>query len=226
LIHPFDDPLVIAGQGTIGMEILRQCSGKQLTAIFCCVGGGGLLAGVLAYVKQVRPDVKVFGVEAMDAPAMRDSLAAGHRVKLDQVGLFADGAAVSQVGKETFRIVNDLVDGMITVSNDEICAAIKSAFNDTRSVLEPAGALAIAGMKKYVQETNETDNTYVAIASGANMDFDRLRFVSERADDSETLLSVVIPEQPGAFRQLYDEIYPRNVTELSYRITAAARPRA
>lgn len=222
LIHPFDDPLVIAGQGTIGMEILRQMSGKELDAIFCCVGGGGLLAGVLAYVKKVRPEVKVYGVEAEDAAGMTESVKAGHIVVLDQVGLFADGAAVRKVGTETFRVVNELVDGMITVTNDEICAAIKDGFNDTRSVLEPAGALAIAGLKKFMETTGETDNTYVAIASGANMDFDRLRFVSERADSSETLLSVRLPERPGSFRLLYESIYPRNVTELSYRITASA----
>jgi threonine dehydratase len=222
LIHPFDDPLVIAGQGTIGMEILRQMSGKELDAIFCCVGGGGLLAGVLAYVKQIRPEVKIYGVEAADAAGMTESVNAGQVVELEQVGLFADGAAVRVVGTETFRVINELVDGMITVTNDEICAAIKDGFNDTRSVLEPAGALAIAGLKKFMANTGETDNTYVAIASGANMDFDRLRFVSERADSSETLLSVRLPERPGQFRLLYESIYPRNVTELAYRITASA----
>eukprot|EP01043_Picozoa_sp_COSAG02_P059505 COSAG02_NODE_7600_length_2940_cov_9.106301_2_plen_524_part_00 len=222
LIHPFDDPLVIAGQGTIGMEILRQMSGKELDAIFCCVGGGGLLAGVLAYVKQVRPEIKIYGVEAEDAAGMTESVKAGKLIELDHVGLFADGAAVRKVGTETFRVVNELVDGMITVTNDEICAAIKDGFNDTRSVLEPAGALAIAGLKKFMATTGETDNTYVAIASGANMDFDRLRFVSERADSSETLLSVRLPERPGSFRLLYEAIYPRNVTELAYRITASA----
>ena len=217
LIHPFDDPLVIAGQGTIGMEILKGMTGKPLHAIFVCCGGGGMLAGIAAYVKRVRPGVLVIGVEAEDAAGMTVSLEKGKLTSLDTVGIFADGAAVKTVGAETFRICNELVDDMVTVSTDEICAAIKDGFMDTRCVLEPAGALAIAGMKKYAQLTNLRDQTFVATASGANMDFDRLRFVSERADLSETLLSAVIPERPGSFRALMTTIEPRNVTEFSYR---------
>lgn len=217
LIHPFDDPLVIAGQGTIGMEILKQCTGKPLHAIFVCCGGGGMLAGVAAYVKRVRPGVLVIGVEAEDAAGMTASLRAGQLQELEHVGLFADGAAVKRVGEETFRICNHLVDEMLTVSTDEICAAIKDGFMDTRSILEPAGALAIAGVKQWAAAANTRDQTYVAITSGANMNFDSLRFVSERADASETLLSVVIPERPGAFRQLIGRLEPRNVTEFSYR---------
>jgi len=219
LIHPFDDPLVIAGQGTIGMEVLKQTTGRPLDAIFVCCGGGGMLAGIAAYVKRVRPDVKVIGVEAEDAAAMTVSLERGERVRLETVGSFADGAAVRLVGTETFRLCDELVDGMITVSNDEICAAIKDGFNDTRCVLEPAGALALAGLKRYVATTGAEGQTLCAIASGANMDFDRLRFVSERADASETLLSVLIPERPGAFKEMYAHISPRNVTEFSYRMS-------
>ena len=221
LIHPFDDPLVIAGQGTIAMEILKQQNGKALDAIFVCCGGGGMLAGVAAYVKRVRPEVMVIGVEATDAAGMTASLRAGRHVSLDKVGLFADGAAVKTVGRETFRICHELVDDMVTVSTDEICAAIKDGFAETRCVLEPAGALAIAGMKKWVAATGARDLTLVGTASGANMDFDRLRFVSERADSSETMLSVLIPERPGAFRALISHLEPRNVTEFSYRAAGA-----
>jgi len=217
MIHPFDDPLVIAGQGTIGMEILKECVSKKLDAIFVCCGGGGMLAGIAAYVKRVRPEVKVFGVEAADAAGMTASLREGRQVTLDSVGLFADGAAVKTIGSETFRICNKLVDGMVTVSTDQICNAIKMSYNDARVVLEPAGALAVAGMKKYINEHAITGQTFVAITSGANMDFDRLRFVSERADESERILAVSIPELPGSFRQLYSLIWPRNVTEFSYR---------
>ena len=177
----------------------------------------GLLSGIAAYVKALRPDVKVIGVEAADAAGMTESLKSGHVVTLSHVGLFADGAAVRTVGTETFKICNELVDQMITVSTDEICAAIKMGFNDTRSVLEPAGALGIAGMVKYAKLHSIKGQTFVAISSGANMDFDRLRFVSERADGSETLMSVSIPERPGAFSELYSYIQPRNVTEFSYR---------
>ena len=217
LIHPFDDPLVIAGQGTIGLEVLKQMNGKPLDAIFVCCGGGGMLAGIAAYVKRVRPQVMIIGVEAADGAGMTASLKAGVRTSLETVGTFADGAAVQTIGAETFRICNELVDDMVTVSNDEICAAIKDGFMDTRSILEPAGALAIAGTKKWVAQSNVKDNTYVALASGANMDFDRLRFVSERADLSETLVSVEIPERPGAFRAMMNIVEPRNVTEFSYR---------
>jgi len=217
LIHPFDDPHVIAGQGTIGMEILKQMTGKPLHAIFVCCGGGGMIAGIAAYVKRVRPSVLVIGVESEDAAGMTVSLEKGQLTSLDSVGIFADGAAVRTVGTETFRICNELVDDMVTVSTDEICAAIKDGFMDTRCVLEPAGALAIAGMKKYAAMTNLRDQTFVATASGANMDFDRLRFVSERADLSETLLSATIPERAGSFRALMTTIEPRNITEFSYR---------
>jgi threonine dehydratase len=217
LVHPFDDPDVIAGQGTVGMEILKVMNGKPLDAIFACVGGGGLLSGIAAYVKAVRPDVKVIGVEADDAAGMTESLRAGTIVTLPHVGLFADGAAVKTVGKETFSICKQLVDEMITVETDEICAAIKTGFNETRCVLEPAGALAIAGMLKYIRENDVEGGTFVAISSGANMDFDRLRFVSERADSAETLIAVTIPERPGSFRELHAILHPRNITEFSYR---------
>lgn len=221
MLHPFDDPAVIAGQGTIAMEILKQTTSRNLDIIFVCCGGGGMLAGIAAYVKRVRPTVKVIGVEAEDAAGMTASLKAGQVVTLAKVGLFADGAAVRTVGTETFRLCNMHVDDMVTVSTDEICAAIKSGFNDTRCVLEPAGALGIAGARKYLLQNGLKGNTVVAITSGANMDFDRLRFVSERADSSETLLAVRIPERPGAFRELYSLIMPRNVTEFSYRWSTA-----
>jgi len=217
MVHPFNDPLVIAGQGTIGAEILRDCVSRRLDYIFVCCGGGGMLAGIAAYVKQVRPSVKVIGVEAADAAGMTASLKEGKVVTLDHVGLFADGAAVKTIGDETFRICEQLVDEMITVNTDQICDAIKQSYNDARVVLEPAGALGIAGMKKYVEKHGIKGETMVAITSGANMDFDRLRFVSERADASERLLAITIPERPGSFRQLYDIIWPRNVTEFSYR---------
>jgi len=216
-VHPFDDPYVIAGQGTIGMEILKECVSRSLDVIFVCCGGGGMLAGIAAYVKRVRPTVKVIGVEAEDAAGMTASIREGRRVTLDKVGLFADGAAVKTVGEETFRVCNALVDEMITVDTDEICNAIKLSYNDARVVLEPAGALAVAGLKKYVTEHGITGQTMVAITSGANMDFDRLRFVSERADGSERTLACTIPESPGTFRALYSLIWPRNVTEFSYR---------
>jgi threonine dehydratase len=217
MIHPFDDPYVIAGQGTIGLEILKACVSRPLDVIFVCCGGGGMLAGIAAYVKRVRPSVKVIGVEAADAAGMTTSLREGKQVTLDSVGLFADGAAVKTIGKETFRVCNRLVDDMVTVDTDQICNAIKLSYNDARVVLEPAGALAVAGMKKYVEENEITGQTLVAITSGANMDFDRLRFVSERADGSEKTLAVTIPESPGSFRALYSLIWPRNVTEFSYR---------
>jgi len=217
MIHPFDDPHVIAGQGTIGLEILKSCVSRPLDVIFVCCGGGGMLAGIAAYVKRVRPSVKVIGVEAVDAAGMTASLKAGEVVTLDHVGLFADGAAVKTVGEETFRVCNKLVDEMITVDTDQICDAIKLSYNDARVVLEPAGALGVAGMKKYVAENEVEGQTLVAITSGANMDFNRLRFVSERADGSEKTLVVDIPETPGSFRTLYSLIWPRNVTEFSYR---------
>lgn len=221
-IPPFDDPYVIAGQGTIGMELLRQTNIQKLEAIFCCVGGGGLLAGVGVYVKRIAPHVKIIGVETYDADAMTQSLAKGERVVLKDVGLFADGAAVKQVGEETFRICQEVVDEMIHVSTDEICAAIKDMFEDTRSIVEPAGALAVAGLKKWVAAHPSSDSrrSVVAVTSGANMNFDRLRFVAERADvgaGKEVLLSAQIPERPGSFAKLINAIMPHAVTEFSYR---------
>ncbi|HEY7987000.1 MAG TPA: threonine ammonia-lyase, biosynthetic [Methylophilaceae bacterium] len=218
-VHPFDDEMVIAGQGTIGMEILRQYS-EPIHAIFCCVGGGGLISGIAAYVKQLHPEIKIIGVEANDADAMAQSLAIGKRVKLEQVGLFADGAAVKQVGKETFRLCQQYVDEMVVVDNDAICAAIKDVFEDTRTVLEPAGALAVAGMKEYVARHKLNDKTLVAVASGANMNFDRLRFVAERAEigeKREAVLAVTIPETPGSFKKFCTLLGKRSITEFNYR---------
>jgi len=218
-VHPFDDPDVIAGQGTIGMELLRQHP-EPLDAVFCCVGGGGLIAGVAAYLKALRPDIKVIGVEAEEADAMAQSLAAGRRIVLDQVGLFADGAAVKQVGEETFRLCQRYVDEIIVVSNDEICAAIKDVFEETRAVLEPAGALAVAGLKAWVRQHRVRDRTLIAVASGANINFDRLRFVAERAElgeEREAVLAVTIPERPGSFRAFIQLLGPRNITEFNYR---------
>jgi threonine dehydratase len=218
-VHPYDDPDVIAGQGTVGMEILREHSGP-IHAIFVAVGGGGLISGVAAYVKRLRPEVKIIGVEPIDADAMARSLAAGHRVKLAQVGLFADGVAVKQVGEETFRLCRELVDEMILVDNDDICAAIKDVFEDTRAILEPAGALAVAGAKAWVERRRVRGRTLVAVACGANMNFDRLRFVAERAElgeRREAILAVTIPERPGSFRRFCALIGSRNVTEFNYR---------
>ncbi|KAI9879719.1 MAG: threonine deaminase [Pleopsidium flavum] len=221
-IPPFDDPYVIAGQGTIGMEILRQTNLQELEAIFCCVGGGGLIGGIGVYIKRIAPHVKIIGVEAYDANAMVQSLKQGERVVLKDVGLFADGAAVKTVGEETFRLCSEVVDEIIEVTTDEICAAIKDVFEDTRSIVEPAGALAVAGLKKYVTRNPSPDQkrALVAIASGANMNFDRLRFVAERAalgERKEALLSVTIPERPGAFAGLIKAVLPQAVTEFSYR---------
>ncbi|RAO67030.1 uncharacterized protein BHQ10_003042 [Talaromyces amestolkiae] len=221
-IPPFDDPYVIAGQGTVGMEIVRQAKLHNLEAVFCCIGGGGLIAGVGAYIKRIAPHVKIIGVETYDANAMVQSLKKGERVMLKEVGLFADGAAVKLVGEETFRICQDVVDDIIQVTTDEICAAIKDVFEDTRSILEPAGALALAGLKKYVA-TNPDPNPQrelVAVTSGANMDFDRLRFVAERAalgEKKEVLLSVTIPEKPGAYATLIDIVTPHSITAFNYR---------
>ncbi|MFT3734908.1 MAG: threonine ammonia-lyase, biosynthetic [Rhodocyclaceae bacterium] len=217
-VHPFDDPDVIAGQGTIGMEILRQHP-RKLDAVFCAVGGGGLLAGVAAYIKRLRPDTLLIGVEADDADAMAQSLAAGQRVALTQVGLFADGAAVKLVGEESFRLCQKYVDAVIRVDNDAICAAIKDVFEDTRSILEPAGALALAGAKLWLAQQDQP-RSVVAVASGANMNFDRLRFVAERAElgeQREAVLAVTIPEQPGSFKAFCAQLGGRNVTEFNYR---------
>ncbi len=226
-VHPFDDPEVIAGQGTIAMEILRQHSRHNgpIHAIFCCVGGGGLIAGVAAYIKRLRPEIRIIGVEAKDADAMTQSLAKGHRVRLEQVGLFADGAAVKFVGEETFRLCKEYVDEMILVDTDAICAAIKDVFEDTRSILEPAGALAVAGAKEYVRQHKLKDKNLVAIASGANMNFDRLRFVAERAEfgeQREAVFAVTLPEKPGAYKKFLGLIGKRNVTEFNYRYHTAS----
>ena len=218
-VHPFDDPDVIAGQGTVGMEILRQCT-DEIDAIFVPVGGGGLIAGIAAYVKAVRPEVKVVGVEPEDAASMTRSLERKRRITLDQVGIFADGVAVPQVGKETFRLARKLVDDMVTASVDEICAAVKDVFDDTRVIAEPAGALAIAGMKNYAAAKGWEGKTLVAVNSGANVNFDRLRHISERAEigeNRETLFAVTIPERPGSFRRFCDILGKRSVTEFNYR---------
>ncbi len=218
-VHPYDDPEVIAGQGTIGMEILRQHTGP-LHAVFVAVGGGGLISGVAAYIKRLRPEVRIIGVEPIEADAMDRSLKAGKRVVLDQVGIFADGVAVKQVGKETFRLCQTLVDEMILVDNDAICAAIKDVYEDTRSILEPAGALAIAGLKAYVAREKIRDKHLVAIACGANMNFDRLRHIAERAElgeQREVVLAVTIPEQPGSFKAFCSLLGARNITEFNYR---------
>ncbi|MFN5205084.1 MAG: threonine ammonia-lyase, biosynthetic, partial [Pseudanabaena sp.] len=219
-IHPFDDPDVIAGQGTIGMEILRQCQ-KPIHAVFVAIGGGGLISGVAAYIKRLRPEIKIIGVEPKDSDAMSRSLAAGHRVRLDQVGLFADGVAVREVGQETFRLCQQYVDEILLVDTDNTCAAIKDVFEDTRSILEPAGALAIAGAKSYVEREGLEGQTLVAIACGANMNFDRLRFVAERAElgeHREAIFAVTIPEQAGSLRKFCGLLGKRNLTEFSYRI--------
>ena len=218
-IHPYDDPLTIAGQGTIGLEILDQHAGA-IHAIFVPVGGGGLLAGVAAAVKSLRPAVKVIGVEPDDAPCMYEALRRGRRIKLKQVGIFADGVAVRQAGKENFRIAREHVDDVITVTTDEICAATKDIFDDCRSVVEPAGALAIAGIKKYVTTEGIQGQSLVAINSGSNINFDRLRHISERAEigeQREALLAVTIPEEPGSFRRFCQVVGRRGITEFNYR---------
>lgn len=222
-VHPYDDPDVIAGQGTIGMEILRQHS-KPLHAIFVPVGGGGLIAGIAAYVKRLRPQTRMIGVEPTEADAMYRSLRAGRRLPLQQVGLFADGVAVKHVGEETFRLCQSLVDEIVLVNADAICAAIKDVFEDTRSILEPAGALSIAGAKAYVAREKLRGETLVAIASGANMNFDRLRHVSERAElgeEREAILAVTIPERPGSFKTFCALLGPCNITEFNYRYADA-----
>src|SRR6266568_2647218 len=216
----YDEAYVIAGQGTIGMEILRQAT-QPLDAVFVAVGGGGLIAGIASYIKRLRPSVKVIGVEPVDADAMARSLKAGRRVVLDHVGLFADGVAVKQVGEITFRLCRELLDGMIRVDTDQICAAIKDVFEDTRTILEPAGALAIAGAKAYVERTGVRGKRLVAVASGANTNFDRLRFVAERAEvgeHREAILAVTIPERPGSFKKFCATLGARNITEFNYRI--------
>src|SRR5262245_61883990 len=220
-IHPFDDPLVIAGQGTVAVEMLRQCA-HDLTAIFVPVGGGGLIAGIAAYVRALTPEARVVGVEPVDADAMAQSLEAGERVRLAHVGMFADGVAVQQVGVHTFPIVQQTVSEIVRVDNDEICAAIKDVFDDTRTIMEPAGALAVAGLKSYVARGRVKGERLAAVLSGANMNFDRLRFVAERAElgeGREALLAVTIPERPGAFREFCAALGPCVVTEFNYRLS-------
>ena len=223
-IHPYDDPDVIAGQGTIGMEILRQYQG-DIDAIFVAVGGGGLISGIAAYVKAVRPKIKIIAVEPSDQAAMTKSLKAGKRITLPTVGLFAEATAVKQVGAETFRLCQRYVDDTVLVSNDEICAAIKDVYTDCRAILEPGGAAAIAGLKKYAEKHHSRGKTYVAVACGSNMNFDRLRFVAERAmvgESREAVLAVTLPEKPGSFRAFCDVLGPRAVTEFNYRYSGGS----
>jgi threonine dehydratase len=223
IIPPFDEPRVIAGQGTVGVEICSQTDMTKVDAVFCCVGGGGLLAGVASYIKRIAPPgVKVIGVETYDGDALLRSLEQGHRVTLDDVGLFSDGTAVRLIGQENFRLCRELADGIVRVDTDEICAAIKDVFEDTRSIPEPAGALAVAGMKRYIVEHNlqGSNKRFVACVSGANMNFSRLRFVAERSEIGqrrEILLMVEIPEKPGSFLRLAEKIFPRQLSEFSYR---------
>ncbi|MBH2020418.1 MAG: threonine ammonia-lyase, biosynthetic [Burkholderiales bacterium] len=232
-VHPFDDPDVIAGQGTIAMEILRQLQtlgSRRLDAVFVAIGGGGLISGVANYIKAVRPEIKVIGVQMNDSDAMMQSVAAKKRVTLADVGLFSDGTAVKLVGEETFRISRELVDEFMTVDTDAVCAAIKDVFVDTRSIVEPAGALAVAAIKQYVATHKTKGETYAAILCGANMNFDRLRFVAERAEvgeEREALFAVTIPEERGSFRRFCELIDkapggPRSVTEFNYRISDQA----
>ncbi len=226
-IHPFDDPDVIAGQGTIGLEILRQHSGS-IDAIFVPIGGGGLVAGIATFVKSLYPQVRIVGVEPSDAASMHDSLLAGRRVTLERVGIFADGVAVRRVGEETFRLAQEYVDEVVLVSTDEICAAIQDIFEDNRTIAEPAGALAVAGLKKYVAREGCTDRTLVALNCGANINFDRLRHVAERADlgaGREALLAVEIPETPGSFLRFCQLLGRRSVTEFNYRYADASTAR-
>jgi threonine dehydratase len=222
-IHPFDDPDVIAGQGTIAAEILDQAS-ENIDAIFVPIGGGGLIAGIAAYVKSIRPDIRVIGVEPDDSTAMRDSLEAGEPVTLDHVGIFADGVAVRRVGDETFRLCRQYVDEIVTVDTDQICAGIRDIFEDTRSIVEPSGGLAVAGVKKYVAERGVTGQSFVTINCGANVNFDRLRHIAERAavgEQAEMLLAAEIPEEPGSFRRFCETIGRRGITEFNYRYSDA-----
>jgi len=224
-IHPFDDPLIIAGQGTVADEILRQRP-AGLTGIFVPIGGGGLISGIAAYVKAVLPEVKVIGVQSRESDAMYQSVQAGRPVRLDQVGIFADGVAVREPGVYTFPIVRDYVDQIVLVGNDAICAAIKDVFDDTRAIVEPAGALAVAGLKTYIQRNQIEGKQFAALLSGANMNFDRLRFVAERAEVGEfreALFGVTIPERPGAFREFCSILGPRVITEFNYRLNSRER---
>jgi threonine dehydratase len=224
-IHPFDDPDVIAGQGTIGREIVTQCSSK-IDAVFVPIGGGGLISGIAAYIKGRNPDIKVIGVEPDESAGMQRSLAAGHPVTLEHVGIFADAVAVRRVGDETFRLCRQYVDDIVTVDTDQTCAAIRDLFEETRSIAEPAGALALAGIKKYIAREKLRDATFVAVVSGANVNFDRLRHIAERAavgEQREMLLAVEIPEHPGSFRRFCDAIGPRSVTEFNYRYSDSSK---
>lgn len=224
VVHPFDDPDVIAGQGTIGMELLRQHPGP-IGAIYVPIGGGGLAAGIAAFVKFLRPDIRIIGVEPEEAASMQAAIAAGHPVALDQVGLFADGVAVRQVGEETFRICRELLDDIVTVTADEICAAIKDIFDDHRAIAEPAGALALAGLRRQVERGAAPQGALIAINSGANVNFDRLRYVAERAEigeRAEALLAVEIPEHPGSYRSFMRLLGPRSITEFNYRFAHGA----
>jgi threonine dehydratase len=218
-IHPFDDPAVIAGQGTIGRELVAQMD-DEVSAVFVPIGGGGLIAGIAAYLKGKRPGIRIIGVEPVDSAAMKASLAAGEPVTLDHVGIFADGVAVRRVGDETFRLCQMLVDEIVTVDTDQICAGIKDIFEDTRSIVEPAGALAIAGLKKYVAKNKVKNKSFVVINCGANVNFDRLRHIAERAaigEEQEMLLAVEIPEKPGSFRTFCEALGRRGITEFNYR---------
>jgi threonine dehydratase len=232
-VHPFDDVDVIAGQGTVGLEIVRQTAG-ELDAVFVPVGGGGLIAGVATFIKQLYPRVKIIGVEPEDAAAMYESMRAGRRITLERVGMFADGVAVRRVGEETFELAKRYVDEILLVSNDEICAAIQDIFEDTRSVMEPAGALAVAGIKRYLLRSGAREPhdqhhlRLVAINSGANLNFDRLRHVAERADlgaEREALLAVEIPERRGSFLQFCEVLGQRSITEFNYRFQGSERAR-
>jgi threonine dehydratase len=226
-VHPYDDPEVIAGQGTIGMEILRQFEGSHLDAVFIPVGGGGLIAGVAAYLRYIQPGIKIIGVEPADAACLHEALKAGERVILSSVGLFADGVAVAQIGKEPFRLLSQgLVDEVVTVNTDEICAAIKDVFEDTRSIAEPAGALALAGLKKYVEQEKLSEQNLLAIVSGANTNFDRLRHISERTElgeGREAVFAVEIPEKPGSFKRFCELLGSKNITEFNYRYADSSR---
>ncbi|MBU2986320.1 threonine ammonia-lyase, biosynthetic [Saccharophagus degradans] len=218
-IHPFDDPDVIAGQGTVGMEILRQHPG-DIDVVFVPVGGGGLCAGVAAYIKHVRPETKVIAVEAEDSACLKLAMDKKRRAVLPSVGIFAEGVAVAQIGKETYRVIKECIDEVITVNTDEMCAAIKDIFEDTRSIAEPAGALSLAGLKKYVARTGCADKTLIAIDSGANTNFDRLRYISERTEfgeKREAIFAVTLPEKPGAYKKFCKDLGKRNITEFNYR---------
>lgn len=221
-VHPFDDELVIAGQGTVADEILRQNPGR-LDAVFIPVGGGGLISGMAAYIKMLRPEVRVIGVEPTDSDAMAQSLEAGYPVALDSVGIFADGVAVREVGSKTFALCKEFVDDIIRVNTDELCGGIKAIYQSTRSIMEPAGALGMTGLLKYIRDTDCSGETLVAVNSGANMNFERLRYVAERTmigDQQEALFAVTIPEEPGSLKRFCHELVgERNITEFNYRLS-------